>query len=100
MLLRDGRLVALVDLDDLSPADPTADLASWVADELALRPELDLAAAASPLLEGYGALTPADLAPATARALVERAAAGVRRLQEGALEQAAAYLATAREVLR
>ncbi|HED64664.1 MAG TPA: hypothetical protein ENJ09_03810 [Planctomycetes bacterium] len=83
----------LMDLDELAPGDPTADLASWIADRLWEEPWTTFDEAGRTLLEGYGVL-PCErtrLEVTSADALVARAAAAIRRLQSGAIE--AAHLA-------
>lgn len=90
----------LMDLDCLGRGDPRRDLASWVADRLALEPGLELGAAAEPLLRGYGLsggeqFEPRELAAFVADELVAQAAAAVRRLERQALARARLLLETA-----
>jgi len=94
---------ALLDLDRLAPGDPLDDLASWIADLLVTQPELDVARAMQPWIAGYthagGAEPPGDrLAAALVEALVQRAAAGLRRLQLDAEAHASALLDRALEL--
>lgn len=90
----------LMDLDELRPGAPEEDLASWIADHLAARPELDLADAAAPLLEGYGSraagLDRRLLLSLVVDELVRRAAAGLRRLQVDAESRALSLIDRAR----
>jgi len=93
----------LLDLDRLGPGSPVDDLASWIADALASRPELTVEAAGAALLEGYvaaGGAPPGTRAlhAGVAVALVARAAAVLRRLQSAAVEEASRLLARARDV--
>lgn len=93
----------LLDLDELRPGALVLDLASWVADALAESPARSLASAGAELREGYcsaGGAWPAEaeLRSAVARALVDRAAAAVRRLEAGAVPRALELLLRARDV--
>jgi len=94
----------LLDLDGVAGGDPRRDLASWIADHLFEQPEASLAAASLPLLEGYrsGGGRPFeidDLRAHVCRALVERAAASIRRLERGAIERARGTLEHARDLV-
>lgn len=87
----------LLDLDEVGVRDPTLDLASWIADAVVEAPESDAEAVAAPLLAGYARSAPASpswpqLRVRVAEALVARAAAGLRRLDRGAVERAASLL--------
>jgi aminoglycoside phosphotransferase (APT) family kinase protein len=98
-----GGAPALLDLDRLAPGQPADDLASWIADALAAQPELSLADAGALLLDGYAAAggdppAPRALAACVAVVLVARAAAVLRRLQAGAVDEAARLLARARDL--
>jgi hypothetical protein len=102
---RGSAALALLDLDDVALRPGAADLASWIADHLAARPQLDLFGAADPLLCGYedaggAAIDPAELSRATARALARLAAGAVRRLESGAVVRARGLIERALEVSR
>jgi len=95
---------SLLDLDGVAAGAPRGDLASWVADHLLEQPEASLADASLPLLEGYQAggghrFEIDDLRAHVGRALVERAAASVRRLERGAVERARRTLERARDLV-
>lgn len=95
-LMRTATGLRLLDADALRPGTPEEDLADWIADHLAARPEVDLAEAAGPLIEGL-AVTSRPLNPTLLRKLVteqllHRAAASLRRLQAGAVEQASSLV--------
>lgn len=99
--LDDGAEGRLLDLDELAPGDPARDLASWIADHLSCDRHGDPRAAAGALLEPYAAAggdppEPAHLCAWVARELVARAAAGLRRLEVGALDQARELVELAR----
>ena len=98
---RDGS-TRLLDLDELRPGEPAIDIANWAADVVVVedRPWRE---GVEPLLAGYraaGGEPPTDgrLAACVAAALVQRAAAACRRLEQGAEETAARLLARAREI--
>jgi len=82
----------LLDADALRPGAPEEDLASWAADRLQAQTSLSLDDALAPSLTGYSergqALDPKLLGQLTTEQLIQRAAAGLRRLQEGAEQQA------------
>ena len=85
--------VLLLDLDELDVGDPLRDLASWIADHLAVDPDVDLERAAAPLLSGYRSVggmrvDVAKVAPFVADELVARAGGCIRRLEVGALNRA------------
>lgn len=91
----------LLDLDRLGPGRAVDDLASWVADALVAAPDAPPLEAAAPLLDGYAAAGGAppvarELQAALASALVSRAAAALRRLEDGAVGRAARLLESAR----
>jgi hypothetical protein len=93
----------LLDLDRLGAGDPADDLAEWIADRLAAENELEFAAAAEPLLDGYRAADGReperdDLVLRCAAALVRRAAAALRRLEVDAVGRAGRLLERARGV--
>ncbi len=97
---RDGTWM-LLDLDELGPGDPVADLANWIADRAVDERLGDFDELSRALLAGYarGRGAPVDrarLLALTARGLVHRGAAAVRRLQKDALDVAAFALDTAR----
>ncbi len=100
---RAGGALRLLDLDRLGPGLAVDDLASWVADVLVAAPGTAPDAAAGPLLDGYvatGGTRPGarELHAALAAALVARAAAALRRLEDGAVGRAARLLEAARAV--
>jgi len=102
---RDSGMPRLLDLDRLGPGLAVDDLASWIADHIVEQPGIGLAAAAAPLLQGYaaaGGLHPSarEMAAAVGRALVQRAAASVRRLERGAVTKAERLLEQSRELCR
>lgn len=83
----------LLDLDRLALAPAAADLASWIADHLAVSPELGLERAAAPLLDGYAAAggrppSGSILALHVVAELRSRAAGSLRRLEQGAVGRA------------
>ena len=92
----------LLDLDAVGVGDPRDDLASWIADHLVEHPADSLASASEPLLRGYAGEMPGpgvrvdELVAPVGRALVERAAAGIRRLERGARERAIELVERAR----
>lgn len=97
----------LLDLDSLAVGDPCYDLASWIADALAARAHssgaLDSEDCAGELLAGYASAVGeaprwSELAPWVAHALLQRAAAALRRLEEGALERSRLLADLARSV--
>jgi aminoglycoside phosphotransferase (APT) family kinase protein len=100
---RDGGALRLLDLDRLGSGDVLEDLAAWIADHLLERPSDGLQAASSELLAGYvegGGEPPQarELALAVGEALVQRAAAMLRRLESDAASRAARILDLAREI--
>jgi hypothetical protein len=98
-----GRDPFLIDLDRLALGDPATDVASWIADALFENEDADYEAAAAPLLEGYrpsGArLDPNRLRHCVADELTRRAAAAIRRLEQGAVERAERCLRRARALV-
>ena len=86
----------LLDADALRAGAPEEDLASWIADRLESAPELSCRAVLDELLSGYGAGADeidADWVQDLVREeLLARAAAGLRRLQAGAVERAQALI--------
>jgi aminoglycoside phosphotransferase (APT) family kinase protein len=82
----------LLDGDDLRPGAAEEDLANWIADRLAQDPEMDMQSAADELFAGYGAgpdrLDLALLRALSVEELLNRAAAGLRRLEVRAEERA------------
>jgi len=100
---RDGGATRLLDLDGLGAGDPARDLATWIADHLALDEAVDFERASGPLLAGYRAgggeaPEPAHLGDCVVWALVQLAAGRVRRLERGAVERALALLRRARSI--
>ncbi len=94
----------LLDLDCLCVSDPATDLASWIADQLDEQSSTDFDSAARELLLGYASaggqtVDERHLRLLTARALVERAAATLRRLESGAIDRARLSLSKARATL-
>ncbi len=85
----------VLDLDLLDLGDPSADLASWIADEVAAAPaDGDWEACGAQLLAGYragGGVAPdeRELARWIAHALARLAVGALRRLERGALERSA-----------
>ncbi len=83
----------VLDLDLLDFGDPAADLASWIADEVAAASaDADWTACGASLLEGYragGGAAPGEreLCDWTAHALARLAVGALRRLERGALER-------------
>jgi aminoglycoside phosphotransferase (APT) family kinase protein len=95
--------VRLIDLDALRPGECAEDLASWIADRLSLRPDASIDEACHELCLGYaegGGRLPsrARIDALVADELVLRAAAALRRLEQGALEKAARCLDRARSL--
>lgn len=89
----------LLDLDNLAPGDPLADLASWIADRLARADAPRFDEAAAPLLEGYArAVDARRLHAQVAWALAGLAAGALRRLEPGALERARTLLERAASI--
>jgi len=100
----DGGRLRLLDLDELSVGDPADDLASWIADRLALDPSCEFADAAGELLEGYRRtggerLSHSEIELATANALVDLAAGALRRLEVGAVEKSRRLIAFADQLV-
>ena len=98
-----GGGVRLLDLDELSPGDPHLDLASWIADHLLSADGIDWDQAAGPLLAGYAegggpVVDETRLRTRVALALVQRAAASCRRLEQDAERVASTLLDRAREL--
>jgi hypothetical protein len=96
-----ARGTVLLDLDSLGRAAPARDLASWIADAFLAEPAPVLDVACGALLEPYaraGGRPPEarELRAAIAAELLRRAAAGLRRLEAGALERAGRLLEHAR----
>ena len=92
----------LLDLDELGAGAPEEDLASWIADALREAPDARLRDVSGPLLEGYrsggGRLRRTLLADFLADDLVARAAAGLRRLEAGAVARALRLIERAGQV--
>ena len=100
----EGGRLRLLDMDELSVGDPADDLASWIADRLALEPSCSLADASGDLLEGYHRtggerLSHSEVAQATANALVGLAAGAIRRLEVGAVEKSKRLIALADQLV-
>ena len=99
---RGSRDWMLMDLDLVGLGDPTADLASWIADALYEQPDCCFSDAAGALLEGYAhaarPVEPRRLEILTAHALVDRAAGSIRRLEQEASEKARTGLERARSL--
>ncbi|RKY22580.1 MAG: hypothetical protein DRQ55_00660 [Planctomycetota bacterium] len=98
LALRPGGQPVLLDLDGLRPGDPAEDLASWIADELCERDSV--LCEGSSVLDAYrdvGGVVPpaATLDALVRRALVDRAAACLRRLEHGAEDRAERLLGLA-----
>ncbi len=94
----------LLDLDCLALGDPTEDLVSWIADHLYEQPGSSWEEASADLLSGYvsaGGEAPSTvrLVQAVAMELARRAAASIRRLEEGAYGRARTTLDRAGELL-
>ncbi len=99
----DGRTV-LLDWDALRPGHPLEDLATWIADEIALDPRRASTITGRALLAAYaraGGEIPAEreLRAQIGSELVRRAAAGIRRLESGGIERARSLLAAASRLL-
>ena len=93
----------LLDFDELAAGDPVEDLSSWIADHLSFDRACGYRQAALALLEPYAAAggrapEPARLRAWVERGLLERAAAGLRRLQAGAVEEACQLVELARTI--
>lgn len=98
-----GDAPILLDLDEARPGHPAEDLASFLADALTEDGEAAWPATVAALLEGHRSAggPPVDetlLRAEIARHLVQRAAAGIRRLESGALDKARRLLERAREI--
>lgn len=91
----------LLDLDELRVGPPIVDLAAWQADAFvengARAPSCDALLSAH-RAAGGPSVDPVALAHATGFALMERAAAAIRRLERGALEKALRCLDRVREL--
>lgn len=91
----------VLDLDALGRGDPADDAASWIADRLAAEPRIDFAHAARELCEPAGLDGEIDrIRGHVAEALALRAAAALRRLEEGARERAETLCERALELVR
>ena len=90
----------LLDLDEIRAGVPEEDLADWIADALSEQRQLELSEAAAPLFEGYreagGRIEGDRLRALVCEELLERAVAGMRRLERGAVERARALIERAR----
>jgi len=90
----------LLDLDELRPGHPIEDLASWLADAIALDPSAHAGDLHESLLSAYEqhggrSIATDHLASWTSFELLKRAAGSIRRLELGAVERAEALLEAA-----
>ncbi|MFN0244473.1 MAG: phosphotransferase family protein [Planctomycetota bacterium] len=94
---------ALLDWDALHVGHPVEDLAAWVADDLVAHPAHDFAHASRELLSAYASAGGAHAEETVLRAqvateIVRRAAAALRRIEDGALERARELLLRAQSL--
>ena len=94
----------LLDLDALGVGDPVRDLASWIADALVEGAADDVTQESRPLLEAYraaggGEVAPEELRARCGEALVQRAAAALRRVEIDAVRRARQILELASGLL-